>query len=307
MRAAHTLSHITVVANPNARHGAARRIADEVGHLLSAERISSSAITTADPAEAADLIGKAARTGTDGLVVIGGDGSFRLAVEATIGTRTPVGLIPAGTGNDIARNLGIPLDDVRGALDIIRAGHRRVIDLGRVSFPDGRSALFATVAATGFDAAVTDRAVKMAWPKGSSRYTIAAARELIDLTSRHYQIRVDDIDCERDVVFAAIANTTSYGGGMQIAPHALVDDGLLEVTIGIHPEQWARTTVASVFPKVFSGKHLDHPMVQTMRGREIELYCDPPALVSVDGDVIGELPAVFEVIPDAVEVFAPAA
>lgn len=306
MRAGHTLSHITVVANPNARHGAARPIAGEVSRLLSAEHIDVATISTPDPIEAADLIGKAARTETEALIVIGGDGSFRLAVEAAFGTRTPVGLIPAGSGNDVARNLGIPLDDVRAATSIVLAGHRRRIDLGRVTFPDGRSTLFSTVAATGFDASVTDRALKMSWPRGQARYTLAAARELIGLKSRHYHLRVDNKECERDLVFAAIGNTSSYGGGMRIAPDAAIDDGLLDVTVAAHPPSRARLTIASVFPKVFSGRHVEHPMVHTWRGREIELYCDPTALVSVDGDVIGELPAVFEVVPDAAEVFAPA-
>ncbi|EON32346.1 diacylglycerol kinase [Gordonia terrae C-6] len=258
-----------------------------------------------DVADAADLAGKAARGDTDVIVVVGGDGTVRLAVEATIGSGKPLAVIPAGSGNDFARNLGIPLDPA-DAVEVILAGHRRAIDLGRVSFPDGQTALFSTVAATGFDAAVTARAIDMRRPRGQSRYTIAALLELLALRSRHYQVRVDDHAVESDLIFAAIGNTTSYGGGMKITPAASITDGQLDVTLALTPPRMARWTIARVFPKVFSGKHIGSPNVRTMRGAEVELYCDPPALVSVDGDLVGQLPAVFEAVPHAIEVFAPA-
>ncbi len=230
---------------------------------------------------------------------------MRLAVEAIIGSGKPLAVIPAGSGNDFARNLGIPLEPA-DAVEVVLAGHRRPIDLGRVSFPDGQTALFSTVAATGFDAAVTARAIDMRRPRGQSRYTIAALLELLALRSRHYQVRVDDQAVESDLVFAAIGNTTSYGGGMKITPAASITDGQLDVTLALTPPRLARWTIARVFPKVFSGKHIDSPNVRTMRGEEVELYCDPPALVSVDGDLVGQLPAVFEAVPHAIEVFAPA-
>ncbi|KAF0971282.1 MULTISPECIES: diacylglycerol/lipid kinase family protein [Gordonia] len=301
-----TIEHATIVASPYARHGTGLRVAHHAADLLRAQEIEVEVIVGEDMADAADLAGKAARGDTDVLAVAGGDGTIRLAVEASIGSGKPLAVIPAGSGNDFARNLGIPLDTAE-AVKVILGGHRQPVDLGRVSFPDGRTALFATVAATGFDAAVTARAIDMRWPRGQARYTIAALLELIALRSRHYQVRVDDETVEADLIFAAIGNTTSYGGGMRITPTASVSDGLLDVTLAKNPPRLARPTLAGVFPKVFTGKHVDHPLVQTMRGSEVELYCDPPALVSVDGDLVGELPAVFEAVPHAVEVFTPAA
>ncbi|MGV9709845.1 YegS/Rv2252/BmrU family lipid kinase [Gordonia sp. NPDC003424] len=299
--------HVTVLANPRSRHGAGRAIATRVVAGLGARGVDVELLVGADADDAAALAGKAARSGTDVLLVVGGDGSVRLAVEAAFGTGTPIGIVPAGTGNDVARNLDIPLDDVDAAISVVIDGHTRSVDLGRVTFPDGRSVLFSTVAATGFDASVTARAIDMSWPAGQSRYTVAALRELVGLRAHHYAVRVDDVEIEDDLVFAAIGNTTSYGGGMQITPAASMTDGMLDVTIASHPSRFARMTIARVFPKVFSGRHIGHPMVRTMRGREVELYCDPKALVSVDGDLVGELPAVFEAVPEAATILVPAA
>ncbi|GAB92783.1 diacylglycerol kinase [Gordonia rhizosphera] len=301
----HRGCHVTVLANPHSRHGAGLAIAHRAVDEFAAQGCDVELIIGQDAAEASDLAGKAARGDTDALVVVGGDGTLRLALEASFGTGKPLGIIPAGTGNDVARNLGIPLDDVPAAVAVIVAGHTRTIDLGRVTFPDGRSALFSTVAATGFDASVTARANEMSWPNGQARYTLAAAAELIGLKSRHYEVRVDDEKVDGDLVFAAIGNTKSYGGGMQITPGASMTDGLIDLTMAARAPHFARMTVAMVFPKVFSGRHVTHPTVSTMRGREIELYSDPTALVSIDGDLVGELPAVFEAVPHAAKVFAP--
>lgn len=302
-----TPEHVTLLVNPYARHGAGTRVAAEAARALHSAGVEVEMLVGEDADEAADLAGKAARGATDALAVVGGDGTIRLAVEASIGTGTPLAIIPAGSGNDVARNLDIPLGSPAKAAEILLTGRRRTVDLGRVTFPDGHTALFTTVAATGFDASVTERAIAMSWPRGQARYTLAAMRELVGLRTRHYHVRVDDERSEGDVVFAAIGNTTSYGGGMQITPDASMSDGALDVTVGHRPPRFARTTVARVFPKVFSGEHVSHPMVRTLRGREIELYCDPPAAVSIDGDLVGELPAVFEVVPDAIEIYAPAA
>ncbi|GAA1483110.1 diacylglycerol kinase [Gordonia sinesedis] len=296
---------VTVVANPYSRHGAGLRTGDAAVAQLRERGLDPTVLLAPTASEAAEMAAAAARAGTDALIVVGGDGTVRLTVEASLGTGTPVGIVPAGSGNDAARNLGIPLDDVPGAVDIIARGVRRSVDVGQVTFPEGRTALFATVAATGFDASVASRADAMSWPHGQSRYTVAALREMGALSTRHYQVRVDDEQVEGDVVLVAIGNTASYGGGMRITPGAAMDDGALDVTVARVPKRFTRATYASMFPRVFTGHHVGLSMVETLRGREIELYCDPPAPISLDGDIVGELPAVFEVLPDAAQVFVP--
>ncbi|MFW0783743.1 diacylglycerol kinase [Gordonia sp. CPCC 206044] len=301
----HRVRHATVLVNPHSRHGAGQAIAEQAVDAFADRGVDIELIVGRDADHAATLTAAALAADTDALAVVGGDGTLRLAVQAAHGSGIPLGIIPAGSGNDVARNLGVPVDDVAAAVDVVVGGHRSTVDLGRVTFPDGRTELFCTIAATGFDASVTARANRMAWPKGQARYTIAALVELAGLRSRHYDVRADDQKLHGDLAFAAIGNTTSYGGGMQITPNASMTDGQLDVTVALRPARFARTTVARVFPKVFTGEHISHPMVRTMRGREIELYCDPPALVSVDGDLVGELPAVFEALPRAVTFLTP--
>lgn len=302
-----SVRHVMVLASPQSRHGGGQEVANAAVDAFRSSGVDAVLEVGSDVSHASDLARDAASSGTDALVVCGGDGSIRLALEASYGSGTPIGVIPAGSGNDMARNLGIPLHDPLAAVEVIVAGHTRRMDIGRTTFPDGDSHLFTTVAATGFDASVTERASRMGWPKGQSRYTLAALLELVRLRSRHYRIRVDDETCEEDLVFAAIGNATSYGGGMQVTPAASMFDGAINLTVARYPARLPRTTIARLFPTVFSGAHVRHALVSTWVGTEVELYCDPTALVSLDGDLVGQLPAVFEVIPDALEVFAPPA
>lgn len=299
------VEHVTVLANPTARHGAGRSVADAAASALRARGVTVDVHVGRDDTHARTQVEDAVRGGTDALVVVGGDGSVRLTVEASWRSGTPIAVIPAGSGNDVARNLGIPLGDPAAAAALVLDGQITPVDVGLVTFPEGHSALFMTVAATGFDAAVTRRANAMRWPRGQARYTLAAMRELVGLRSLHYNVRIDDDSFDSDLVFAAIGNASSYGGGMQITPDASMQDGLLHVTMARHPKRRARLTIAKVFPKVFSGKHVHHRLVYTRRGTQVELYSDPLGLVSIDGDLVGTLPAVFDIEPGGMAIFVP--
>lgn len=300
------INRVALLVNPHARNGLGRAVAARAEQALTARGVIVDVLTGIDAADAERLARRACeRDDVDALVVVGGDGSIRLALDAAIeaGGTTPVGVVPAGSGNDLARALQIPIDDVPGAVEVIVAGGTSRVDLARVMLGDGFATTFVTVAATGFDADVTARAVEMQWPRGQARYTLAAARELVGLQSRRYRIVVDGEEkLDADIVFAAVGNTQSYGGGMRITPGASLTDGLLDVTAAARSARFGRLTLARLFPRVYSGTHVDHDLVTTLRGRRIEISSEPAALVSVDGDVIGSLPAVFEAVPGAVSV-----
>ncbi|GED96182.1 diacylglycerol/lipid kinase family protein [Gordonia crocea] len=302
---------IAVLANPMARKGTGRQIAGEVDQLLRGHGVAARILVGADLADAERLAAQAVADDTvEALVAVGGDGSIRLALEAAAGSSTPVGIIPAGTANDLARTLGVPLRDLPAAVGIIVDGHTAPIDLGRARLAgadgDPAEALFVTVAATGFDADVTDRANHMRWPRGKARYLVAAVAEVARLAPRRFTVRVDgDTVVDGDVIFTAIGNTRSYGGGMLITPDADLHDGLLDATIATKVPGVGRMTLLRLLPTVFSGKHVEQEMVRTARGSRIEVDSTPPALVSVDGDIVGRLPATFETIPDAVRVLVP--
>ncbi|MFT3901518.1 MAG: YegS/Rv2252/BmrU family lipid kinase [Gordonia sp. (in: high G+C Gram-positive bacteria)] len=302
------LSSVTVLANPQARKGTGLAIADDVARLLIDRGITARVVAGKDLPDAQRVAAEAvADPSVDAIVAVGGDGSIRLALEAAAGSTTPVGIIPAGTGNDLARALGVPLGDLPGAVDVIATGAAKAIDLGRVRLDDtGETTLFVTVAATGFDADVTKRAVTMRWPRGQSRYLVAALAEVASLTTRRFTVRVDgETLADGEVLFTAIGNTRSYGGGMLITPDADVHDGRLDVTVATKDPGVGRATLLRLLPTVFSGKHVEHELVRTGRGKVVEVSSDPAALVSVDGDLIGHLPATFDVLESAVSVLMP--
>jgi diacylglycerol kinase (ATP) len=244
----------------------------------------------------------AVANGTDGLVVVGGDGMVSLGVNLLATTDVPLGIVPAGTGNDFARGLGLPYDDPAAATEALVAALARPprrVDAALVSHGELRTWV-ACVISTGFDAVVNERANRMTRPRGPSRYTLALARELATFRPRTYTITVDGVRREQRAMLVSIANNASLGGGMQIVPHADLADGLLDVLI-VHP--LSRTGLVAVFPKVFAGEHIGHPAVEFLRGRRISIDADDIVAYG-DGERLGPLPIDVEVVPGAVAVFA---
>lgn len=297
-----TIRRVAALINPSARHGLGAGAAETALGALDAHGLVITEMVGRDATHAQELAQEAARSDHDAMVVIGGDGSIRMALEATRGTDMVIGLMPAGTGNDHARALGIPVDDPVAAAAIVRTGHRRRIDLAQITLADGSTTVFGTVAATGLDALVTERANMMARPKGQLRYPMAAVVEMAKLGAFRYRITVDGTTIERDLVLASVGNTRSYGGGMQITPDAVIDDGLLDLTLVL---RGSKLRLLTLFPTVYSGKHIHRPEVEQLRGRRIVLECDPPAPIYADGERVGLLPATIETLPGAVTFLAP--
>ncbi|NUT59215.1 MAG: YegS/Rv2252/BmrU family lipid kinase [Agromyces sp.] len=240
--------------------------------------------------------------GTDALVVVGGDGMVSLGVNLVAQTGVPLGIVAAGTGNDLARGLGLPYDDPAAATDALVAALERPtrrIDAGVVRHGQLRT-WFACVVSTGFDAVVNERANRMTRPRGPSRYTLALLGELATFRPRTYAITIDGVRREQKAMLVSVANNASLGGGMRIVPHAELADGLLDVFI-VHPLSRAR--LLAVFPKVFRGEHTDHPAVEFVQGSRITIEADH-IIAYADGERIGPLPIDVEVVPGALSVFA---
>lgn len=240
--------------------------------------------------------------GTDGLVVVGGDGMVSLGVNLVAQTGVPLGIVAAGTGNDVARGLGLPYDDPAAATDALVAALERptrTIDAGRIRHGT-LSTWYACVVSTGFDAIVNERANRMTRPRGPSRYTLALVRELATFRPRTYTITIDGVRREQRAMLVSVANNSSFGGGMQIVPHADLSDGLLDVVI-VHP--LSRAGLLAVFPKVFRGEHVDHPAVEFVQASRITIDADD-VVAYADGERIGALPIDIEVVPGALSVFA---
>ncbi len=235
-------------------------------------------------------------SGADALVVVGGDGMVHLALQALAGTDLPLGVIPAGSGNDFARELRLPLTDPVAAAEVVVAGHERAVDLGRAG-----EQWFAGVVAAGFDARVNDRANRMRWPSGRLRYNLAMLAELGVFRPVPYVLELDGEVWETSAMLVAIGNSTCYGGGMRVTPGALLDDSLLDVMV-VKPISKARFLM--VFPKVYSGTHVQLPYVEVRRARQLRVEA-PGITAYADGERLGPLPQKFEAVPAAARVLVP--
>jgi len=234
----------------------------------------------------------------DALIVLGGDGTAHEAVRFCAGTPTAFGLVPTGTGNDLARGLGLPLDPrkaVDGIVTALRTGLRRRIDLGRA----GRT-WFATVLCAGFDAGVSNRALRMTWPRGPRRYDLAVLAELASWRAKPLTVRTATECFGLDATLVAVGNTACYGGGIPICPRAQADDGLFDVTL---VGRTSRTELLRMLPGLRTGAHLGRPVVQTFQAREIEL-AGTGFPVAADGEPLGVLPVSVRCVPGALTLLA---
>ena len=289
---------ISLLVNPHAGRGHAGRLAAAAAQRLRAAGIETEVLAGPDAAATAELARSSLATGTDALVAVGGDGMIHLALQLVAGTETPLGVLPGGTGNDVARMLGIPRADPVAAVDLLVSGGTRRIDLGRAG-----DTWFATVLASGFDSRVNDRTNRMRWPRGRARYNLAILAELAHLTPLSFTVELDDETLELDAMLVAVGNGSSYGGGMHICPDADPTDGLLDVTLIAAA---GRTKLVRTFPSVYRGTHVRDPGVHTFRSRTVRLS-SPGVSGYADGEPVASLPVVVSCVPGAVSVLAPTA
>jgi diacylglycerol kinase (ATP) len=297
---------LIVAVNPAAGPGLAPRLADTLtGRLERAGHEVSRAEATDGDALERHLRSRVARERPDAVIAVGGDGMVHLVVNAIARSEAALGILPAGTGNDVARGLGLPFDDPDAAMDRIVASlggaepRTRPVDAVRTS--TGR--WFAGMLSAGFDAAVNERANGMRRPRGRSRYVLAVLLELARLTPHRYRITIDRDARQVDAVLVTVGNTTSIGGGMRLTPDAKVDDGLLDVLVATPLPRWQ---LVRLLPKVFTGDHVHDEHVSIERGRVVTIdVADrraPAPVVYADGERMGGLPVTLEVVPAALRV-----
>lgn len=296
-------ARVTVLTNPASGHGSAPHAAERAIAQLHRRGVDVVAVAGRDAAHARELVEGALERGMDALVVVGGDGIISLALQVLAQTDIPLGLIPAGTGNDHAREFGIPSKDPEAAADIVVDGVIDHVDLGRISGADGTDRWFGTVMAAGFDSLVTDRTNRMRWPHGRMRYNLAMVAEISKLRLLPFRLSFDGgAEIETPLTLAAFGNTKSYGGGMKICPDADPRDGLLDVTMVASA---SRTRLIRLFPTVFTGTHVDLDEVSTKRAQTITV--DSPGITAyADGEYVCPLPVDVSAVPGALKILRPA-
>lgn len=248
-----------------------------------------------DAADARGLAEKAVADGVDALVVCGGDGLVHLGVQVVAETGTPLGIIPAGTGNDVARYFDLPRKDAVAAADRIIGSRVRTIDLARSG-----STYFATVLAAGFDAVVNERANGMTWPRGQMRYNLATLAVLRTFRPLNYLLDLDGTERRVEAMLVAVGNGPSFGGGLRITEGALLDDGLLDVVI---IKTMSKPDLIRTYPKLFSGTHTSHPQYEHHRVRRVTV-ATPGIVAYADGERFGALPLTIQAVPGALKVLA---
>ena len=289
---------IGLIINPTADKGRGATIGTEVAARLAADGHEVIDLSDRSGPSARERALAGIASGLDVLAVTGGDGTVNLGVNLCAGTDTILAIVAAGTGNDIARALHLPLHDAKAAAKVLANGTVRTIDAGRNTDSDGVSRWFVGVLGAGFDSVVNERANTWGWPKGRMRYNLAIARELPVFKPIPYVIEVDGVRHSTQAMLVAVGNGPSYGGGMLVCPAASFEDGMFDVLV-VH--QISTVEFLKVFPKVFSGKHIGHPAVEILRGKEVRL--EASGIVSyADGERFVPLPMTCQTVPGALNV-----
>lgn len=248
--------------------------------------------------QASDLLRTAALSARPGDVVcvVGGDGMAHLGLNACAHTDATLAIIPAGTGNDFARGVGIP-GSIKESVEAIVRGKTRVVDLSLLT--NGESSRFVgAVVSSGYDARVNRATNDINLRFGALSYGYIALRELAAFEPLSYRLVVDGEPRELKAMMVAVCNTGVFGGGMQISPDANPEDGLLDVTV-IH--EASRGKLLRLLPTVYSGKFVTNPVVERFTATTVEVDGDGLFLMG-DGEEMGDAPAKVESVPGALRV-----
>lgn len=278
------MSGVRVLVNPTAGRGAGRRSLDRLRRW--AVHTGADVVVSSGPEDLTAQARRAAADGIERLVVAGGDGTQHLAVRGLAGSECALAVVPLGSGNDLASGLGVPRDlDV--ALDRALEGEIGAIDLGRVDAPGG-PVHFAIYCGVGFDSEVTRVAnEKVRFVRGPLIYPWAVLRTLAGFVPPTLHVTHDEGEFHRRAMFATAANGPSFGGGMRIAPDAVMDDGLFDLVL---VDAVPKLRLLQIFPKVYRGLHLGRPEVHVVRTRSLHLSVDRPMVLYGDGEPLAPIP-----------------
>jgi diacylglycerol kinase (ATP) len=307
------LRRFVVAINPSAGFGTSRTVGTQVVDSLRARGHEVIALQAASLAELVDQTSRALQLQgqtpagpalPDALVVVGGDGMVNFGTGLVVGTDIPLAIIACGTGNDMARGLGLPLNNPGASITTLLAAldrGPRVIDAVEVTSASGERRWFAGALSAGFDAIVNERANAMRRPRGKSRYIIALLIELLRLHPIRYRLVLDGDELVTDALLVSVGNNVSIGGGMKVTPNAQVDDGVLDIMV-VQP--LSRLAFLRIFPRVFAGTHLSDPRVAIHRAHTVRIEADG-VVAYADGERFGPLPIDLEVHPGVLRVLAP--
>jgi diacylglycerol kinase (ATP) len=283
-------SGIRFLVNPASGRGTGKSHLDRIRVLAS--RLGAGLVVSRKVSDLAEQARRAAEDGVERLLVAGGDGTMHYAAQGLAGSECALGVIPLGSGNDLAGTLGIP-PDLEVAVERAAKGAIRRIDLLRAG-----EVFSASYAGVGFDSEVTRYANEVKVLRGPLIYFYSVIHTLITFEPPRMKVVHDGGEFEGKVMFTVVNNLPRFGGGMRIAPDAVIDDGLLDLVI---VREVPKSVLLSIFPKVYGGKHVGHPAVTLVRTRRAEITIDRAMTMYGGGEPLrpmaaGEAVAV-EVVP----------
>lgn len=287
-----------VVINPISGGGKGKIVGNRVRQHFAGTEQEITYIESPSLADSLEEIEKAASASSfDAMICVGGDGLVHDLLPALLRHSLPLLVVPAGTGNDFARTMGLQGRRLSTLLELPIRTKSLPIDLGLISH-SGQQIPFIQVLSTGFDAVVNQRANNFKIVKGKVKYIVAVLQKVWRFHALDFEISIDGVTQRRRAMLVAVANGSSYGGGMQIAPHAKNDDGYLDVMI---VEELSPLQLLLVFPRVFLGSHVKHPKVHFVSGREIHISA--PTMAFADGERISQLPIGVSLSTQTLQVF----
>ena len=295
---------IGIVVNPVAGGSRGAQVGAEVLSLLSKSEHAITDLSGATVSEARSKIESALADKTvDALVFVGGDGIAHLGTNLCAGKNILMAIIPAGTGNDAAAMLGMPLTNTAEAVRLVLEGLSSPKKIDAIKVSHGGKVTWALGSASaGFDALAAARANAISWPKGPMRYYVAMLLELAKFKPIKYQSVVDGTPRDFEAMLCVVSNTGIYGGGMLVVPGASATDGTLDILL---VKKMSRLKFVTIFPKVYKGTHITDKDVEIFKATKISIAASGMPIYS-DGEYVGQAPFEAEVVPGALTMVAPA-
>ena len=286
---------LVLLMNPTAGGGRAETLLPRVADELDKRHIAFRVEKTRNAQHAVEGAFRAADLG-EIPVVMSGDGLIGIVGGALAGGDVPMGIVPAGRGNDLARVLGIPTDPQQAAA-VLAIGNQRTIDVG-----EANGKRFLGIASTGFDSECNRIANETKLIRGRWVYAYSLLRAIAAWKPARFTLRIGEENLRFTGYSVAACNSTSFGGGMLIAPNASLDDGEFDIVM---ISEVGKLRYVSNLAKVFKGTHLDNEEVRVVRSSQLELSASRPFAVYADGEHLTDLPVSLRVLPRALSVLAP--
>jgi diacylglycerol kinase (ATP) len=285
---------VVVVANPAAGRGKAGKLIGRVDAELNSLGVDHHVRASQSAGDLEHLARRAAEDGAEIVAVLGGDGSVGAAANGLIGTEAALAVLPAGTGDDFAKAIGC--GKLVAATRLLASPDIRKVDAVKVT-AGAQVRHYVNIAGAGFDSEVNEAANAMPVQLGGTgTYVAAVLSTLRRFVPARYEITVDAERMSLEAMLVVVGNGRSYGGGMKVFPHASITDGRIDVCI-VHA--LSKAAFLRAFPRVFRGKHTDHPKVTMLGGALVTVEANRRIQVYADGERVGSLPAIFEVCPGA--------